>query len=105
VINYSMAQRTREIGLRIAVGADRPDLLWMIVKQGMRLAAIGIAIGTGAGLVLMRLAASLLYGVGPNDPVTFAAGALLLACVALVACWVPARRAMRLDPTSALRSE
>jgi predicted permease len=105
VISYSIARRTKEIGLRIAVGARRGDVMWMVIKQGMTLALIGIVIGTGAAWGLLRLAASLLYGVGPSDPLTFLVGVPLLAGVALLASCLPARRAMRLDPTITLRYE
>jgi putative ABC transport system permease protein len=105
VVSYSIARRTREIGLRIAIGADRGDVMRMVLKNGLTLATVGVVIGTAAALALMRLAASLLYGVGPSDPATFFAGTIVLGLVALVATYVPARRAMRLDPTKALRYE
>ncbi|HEY1306450.1 MAG TPA: ABC transporter permease [Vicinamibacterales bacterium] len=105
VISYSVARRTKEIGLRIAVGARRGDVMWMVLRHGMTLTVTGIAIGTGVALALTQLTASLLYGVGPNDPQTFIAAGLLIAGIALLASYVPARRAMRLDPSIALRYE
>jgi putative ABC transport system permease protein len=105
VMSYSIARRTKEIGLRIAVGATRGNVMRMVLTQGMTLAGIGVAIGIVGALGLLRLAADLLYGVGPDDPSTFLAGAILLAVVALTASYVPARRATRLDPSIALRDQ
>jgi len=105
VVSYSIARRTKEIGLRIAVGADRRDVMRMILTNGLALATVGMAVGLLAALALMRLAASLLFGVGPNDPATFIMSTIVLSIVAVVASYVPARRAMRLDPTIALRYE
>jgi putative ABC transport system permease protein len=105
LISYSVARRTKEIGLRIAVGAARSDVMWMVFRQSGLLAATGLAIGAVASFALMRLAASLLYGVGPHDPATLLSGTLLIVLVALAASYAPARRAMRLDPTIALRHE
>jgi predicted permease len=105
VMSYSIARRTKEIGLRIAVGATRGAVMRMILTQGMTIAGIGVAIGTVGALALLRLAASLLYGVGPDDPPTFLAGAIVLAAVALTASYIPARRATRLDPSIALRDQ
>jgi putative ABC transport system permease protein len=105
VINYSVAQRTHEIGVRIALGAGRRDIFKLVVGHGMALALVGVGIGLGGALALTRLIAGLLYGVSPNDPWTFVAVSLLLAGVALLACYLPARRAMKVDPMVALRCE
>jgi predicted permease len=105
VIAYIVAQRTREIGVRIALGARRRDVVTAIVAQGVAMSAAGIAVGLLAALGLTRLMAALLYGVESTDPVTFAATAMLLAALAAVASWGAARRATRVDPVVALRSE
>ncbi|MHB8501796.1 MAG: ADOP family duplicated permease [Candidatus Acidiferrales bacterium] len=102
---YAVSQRTHEIGVRLAVGAQRRDVLRLIVGEGAKLAFFGIVIGFSAAFGLTRLMASLLFEVTPSDPETFAAVALLLAAVALVACYIPARRATRVDPMVALRYE
>ncbi len=105
VVAFSVTRRTQEIGIRVALGAQRGDVMRLIVGEGARLAVLGVAIGIAASFVITRLLSSLLFGVSATDPITFAGVAVLLCLVAMLASYVPARRAMRLDPNTALRYE
>ncbi len=105
LMSYSVEQRKQEIGIRLALGAEHRDVSSMIVRQGMLLAGSGVVIGLAAAFGLTRLIQSLLYGVKPWDPVTFGGVAVVLSAVALLASYIPARRAMRVDPVIALRYE
>jgi putative ABC transport system permease protein len=105
VISYIVRERTQEIGIRMALGAQRANIMQMVLRQGLRLAIAGAAVGLVCALIVSHLMAGLLYGVRPTDPLTFAGVALLLVGVAMLACYVPARRAIRVDPLIALRYE
>jgi putative ABC transport system permease protein len=105
VIAYSVTQRTREIGIRVALGASRSAILRWVLKQGLVLTMAGVVVGIVGALLLTRLLRSLLFGIGPADIVTYGALAILLTIVALIACYVPARRATKVDPLIALRYE
>jgi putative ABC transport system permease protein len=105
LIAYTVAQRTHEIGIRLALGAERRNILQLVLKQGFKLAAIGIALGLVGACAATQALRSLLYGISPTDPVTFVAVPFLLALIALLACWLPARRATRVNPVEALRAE
>jgi ABC-type antimicrobial peptide transport system permease subunit len=105
LIAYTVAQRAHEIGIRLALGAQRRDILRLALRQGFTLAALGIALGLVGAIAATRTLRSLLFGVSPTDPVTFLSIPLLLALVALFACWFPARRATKVDPLVALRCD
>ncbi|HKC88318.1 MAG TPA: FtsX-like permease family protein, partial [Blastocatellia bacterium] len=105
VIAYSVSQRTQEFGIRMALGADGADMRRLVLREGLKVVLIGVTAGLALSLAAARLIASFLYGVGANDPLTFVGVALLLTAVALLACYLPARRATKVDPMVALRVE
>jgi len=105
VLSHTVTQRTREIGIRTALGAQRPDVIGLVLRQGMKLTCLGILIGLAGAFGLTNLIRSLLFDVAPTDPLTFAVIPVMLAMVALLACWLPARRAAKVDPMEALRHE
>ena len=102
---YSVTERTHEIGVRMALGAREPDVLWLIVRRGLVLTAFGLAIGLPATIGLARMLANLIFGVNEYDPATFATGLIVLTGAALIASYIPARRAARVDPIVTLRTE
>jgi putative ABC transport system permease protein len=105
VLSYSVTQQTREIGIRMALGAAEPDVIRMVAGHALRLAGAGIAIGVALAFAMTRYLGSLLFEIRPTDPLTLAGVCVLLAIIALVASWIPARRAARVDPMTALRDE
>ena len=105
LLAYSVSQRTREIGIRVALGADKRRVRWMVLAEGLGLAAVGMGIGLGAAFGVSRFLASQLFGITPRDPLVFSTVPVILGVVALVAAWVPANRAASVDPIAALKYE
>ena len=104
VISYLVAQRAHELSIRVALGAQREDVVWLVLRQGAVLVAAGLAVGTVAAFVVSRLLSGLLYGVSASDPIAFGGVAFVIVGVALAACWIPARRAARVEAMEVLRS-
>jgi ABC-type antimicrobial peptide transport system permease subunit len=105
LLSHAVRQRTREMGIRLALGSQRRDVLSLVMRDGMRLAAGGTLLGIAGALLLGRLLSGMLYGIGPSDPATYLSITVVILAVALVACFIPARRATRVQPTEALRYE
>jgi putative ABC transport system permease protein len=105
VVSYAATQRTHEIGIRMALGAEPRDILKMVLRQSVGIVAIGLALGFAAAFAGTRAIADLIVGIKPTDPLTFVTVIVLLSAIALVACWIPARRATRVSPLTALRYE
>jgi ABC-type antimicrobial peptide transport system permease subunit len=105
VLSFLVSKRTREIGIRIALGAQRSSVLWLVLKEGAKFSFAGITLGLGGAFAVSKWLASELYGISPMDPLTYISVAVVMASVTLLACYVPARRAMRVDPLIALRYE
>jgi putative ABC transport system permease protein len=105
VLAFLVSKRAREMGIRMALGAQRRDVLWLVMKEGAKFSLTGITLGLAGAFMVTRLLANQLYGVGPMDPVTFTGVSVVMAMVTLAACYIPARRAMRVDPMMALRNE
>jgi len=105
VLAYAVAQQSHEIGIRMALGAQRSDIVYLVLGEGTKMALLGAAVGTVASLILTRLMAKQLFGVSAQDPLTYASVVVVLMLVAVVACYIPARRAVRVDPMTSLRCE
>jgi ABC-type antimicrobial peptide transport system permease subunit len=105
VLSYSVGQRSREIGIRLALGASPGAVLWMVLREALVLSCAGAAVGLAAAFALSRLMSTMLFGVPPHDPATYILAAVAAPCAALAAAWAPARRAMRVDPAASLRAD
>jgi putative ABC transport system permease protein len=105
VMSYTVSRRTHELAIRMALGADRPTVLRLVLRDGLRVALTGVALGLAAALALSRIMAGYVYGIKSTDPLTFTTAAVLLMLAALAACYIPARRATRVEPMQALRIE